>query len=40
MDQAFKIFNIDYYSNALYIQEKVSESFGGKWNVEVLENAL
>ena len=38
IDQAIQNFRSDIYANSLYIQEKVSEAFGGKWNVEVFGN--
>ena len=38
IDQAYQTFSTDIYANALYIQQKVEESFGGRWNVEVFGN--
>ena len=38
IDQALQTYQGDLYGNALYIQQKVEESFGGRWNVEVFGN--
>ena len=39
MDYAIQTFGTDIYSNSLCVQEKVSEAFGGKWNVEIFGNS-
>jgi hypothetical protein len=38
VDQAYRSFSGDQYANAVYIQQKVEESFGGRWNVEIFGN--
>jgi hypothetical protein len=38
IDQAAQIHGTDIYSNALYIQQKVEDSFSGRWIVEVFGN--
>ena len=38
IDQALQTYGGDLYGNALYVQQKVEESFGGRWNVEIFGN--
>lgn len=33
IDQAAQIYGSDVYSNALFIQQKIEDSFSGRWNV-------
>ena len=35
VDQAIQTYGSDLYNNALYIQQKVEDSFAGRWNVEI-----
>jgi hypothetical protein len=36
MDNGIATFGPDQYTNALYVQQKMAESFGQVWNVEIL----
>ena len=40
MDQAYQSYGPDQYANAVFIQSKIEDSLGGKWNVEIFGDAL